>query len=99
MLWVGIVIVVLAIVSLLFGLYESFISEGGVLGQAPVLIYAVAFPMFLTMAFMFLRAAGQTWAKFPGWILWVAFPVLVFLSGFLIIEAGKIGKWYHQRKK
>jgi hypothetical protein len=99
MLWVGIVLMVLSFASLAFGLWESFISEGGAIGQVPVLMHAVAFPLLLTMAVRYLRAGGQSWADFPVWILVVAFPVLVLLSGFLIAMVGNMGERYHRRKR
>jgi hypothetical protein len=99
MFWIGIFLVIVSIASLIFGLYVSFTSEGGSIGQIPVLAYAVAFPVLLTMALGYLRMAGQLGAELPGWILWVAFPGLVFLSGFLIIKAGNMGKRRHQRRK
>ncbi len=99
MLWIGIFLLGVSIASLIFGLYVSFTSEGGSIGQVPVLAYAVAFPTLLTMGFVYLRMAGQLGTEFPGWILLVTFPVLVFFSGFLIIKTGNMGKRHHQRKK
>ena len=99
MTWIGITILAIAIASFLVGLYVSFCSEGGAIGQVPVLADAIAFPVLLTMAFLHFRWAGFAWAQFPGWTLWATFPVLVVLSGILIMQFGRLGVRYHQREK
>jgi hypothetical protein len=99
MAWIGIMFLVIAIASFVFGLYVSFCSEGGAIGQVPVLADAVMFPILLTLSFVYLRRAGFVWAKFPVWILLAAFPVIVFLSGILIVQVGNLGERYHRRKK
>jgi hypothetical protein len=99
MLWIGIFLLVVSVASLIWGLYISFASEGGSIGQVPVLLYAVAFPTLFTMALVYLRKAGQMEAGFPGWVLWVMFPILVFVSGSLIVKAGNMGRRHHQKEK
>ena len=99
MLWIGILLLLASIGILIFGIYISFATEGGAIGQVPVLLYALAFPLFLTMGLAYLRKAGQLRVEFPEWILWAAFPVLVVLSGFLLTKAGNAGAKHHKNKK
>ncbi len=51
--WIGYILLVVAIFEFCFGLFESFTSEAGAIGQVPALMHAVAssFPFDLGSLF------------------------------------------------
>lgn len=94
--WIGYILLVVAIFEFCFGLFESFTSEAGAIGQVPVLMHAVAFPLFFSIAVAYLLPSPS---MIPTWSILVGFPILVFLDGFLIQKMGALGKAFHERQK
>jgi hypothetical protein len=94
--WIGYILLILAICEFCFGLFDSFTSEAGGIGQVPVLMHAVAFPLFLSISVAYLRPSAS---MIPTWSILVGFPILAFLDGFLIQKIGALGKAFHERHK
>jgi hypothetical protein len=97
--FVGYALLAVAVLEFAFGLYVSFTSEGGSLGQVPVLAHAIAFPLLLTMALLCFHTVRVGWFRFPIGVVLLGFPVGVVLDGFLIIKAGQFGRSCHIRHK
>ena len=96
---IGYLLLAFAAVAFAFGLYVSFTSEGGTLGQVPVLLHALMFPLLLTVALFCLYTARVAWAALPIRFVVLGFPVCLVLAGFLIIQAGHFGRYWHRRQK
>ncbi len=96
MAWIGYILLALAVLDFFFGLFESFTSEAGGIGQVPVLMHAVAFPLFLCVSAAYLRPSPS---MIPTWSILLGFPILVFLDRFLIQKTGALGKAFHKRQK
>jgi protein-S-isoprenylcysteine O-methyltransferase Ste14 len=84
------------VASLAFALWVSFDTEGGAIGQTPVLAYAVAVPLLATFALLFFDRAYPNWSV-PWWACFAGFPIVVGLVGWLISAAGSIGERTHSR--
>jgi hypothetical protein len=94
--WIGYILLVVAIFEFCFGLFDSFTSEAGAIGQVPVLMHALAFPLFLSISVAYLRPSSSV---IPTWSILIGFLILVFLDGFLIQKIGALGKAFHERQK
>ena len=81
-----------ALLAFLFGLRTSYETEGGSIGQVPVLVWAVAPPLLAAMGLAMIDR-GVVW---PWWAYAVIWPGLIYPAGVAII---KVGAWGEQRHR
>lgn len=91
---VGAVIVAFAALYFALKVYLSFTTEGGTIGQVPVLDGAVLPPFF---ALIGLSMVEQTsgWPGLPGWCYCLGGVVGTVAGSFIIVRAGRWGRRYH----
>ena len=97
MLILGAVFIAIAAITLIFGLYISFDTEGGAIGMVPVLGYAVTAPLFGLLGYATLWF-GTMGALPSGWTMLVGFPTGAFGVGWLIERMGRLGEQAHRRR-
>jgi hypothetical protein len=80
------------------GLYLSYDTEGGAIGMAPVLGYAVVVPLAGAIAAVFVRTAYPSLAL-PTWAIIMGAVLAVPLVGWTISVAGRLGRRRRQAQQ
>ena len=94
---VGFVFMCIASAGVLWALWISFDTEGGSIGQIPVLAYAVGLPLMQFLGLAIFDRAHPQW-EVHWWVYIAGFPIAVILVGWLIYVAGKFGARYHKNR-
>ena len=93
----GLVLICLAGIGFLWALWVSFDTEGGAIGQTPVLAYAVSVPLLGFLGLYIFDRAHPQWSV-PWWVYLGGFLLVVILVGWLISVAGRLGERHHDRR-
>lgn len=92
---IGSVISLVAILLFLGGLFISYETEGGAIGQVPVLVYAVAPPVFAVVGLAMIDR-GLDWPGWPWWAYALVWLAMICPAG---VAISKVGAWGERRHR
>ncbi len=97
MIIVGVLLACLSVASFGFAVWISVDTEGGAVGQVPVMAHAIGVPVLALVSALTFARAWPAWSL-PASADVAAFMLAVVAVGGLLHMAGRLGRRMHQRR-
>lgn len=85
----GYLLVCAALGHFVYGLRVSYRTNGGAIGQLPMVLYAFPPTIFLMLAGGVLSPYLDGLRAMPGWPLVIGFPLMIFGNAWLLFRVGR----------